>query len=772
MARMDKDYEYDGFDPTQRPRVIVKKKGGLLGKIVALLLGFVIGIIAGIGGLVGAGYYITTQIKIKDATNKVSELTGIEIPLSDYLAEEYADKTLLGLIESVAGAVSKIGEGTGTLNDLNDISPLVGTLLSKESGLIELLASYGIQTTADELMGKYLVKTTETEGRDDRYLTDFLLSKIDEIPVAKLIETFGFEGNDMITTLCYGVEGVDYKLEDGKYVMLGDSKALTIGGFMGTDLNNRIEKLPLDAIMDAPEDEIMRTLFYGPAHRYTFTENDVIMNQVFYTYDGEYFYDDNGDKLSLTSATAVPDQADTYLLMFNDGTEQLVKSSAENKYYAFTTDETPQMIYFKKTTIGDLKGESENLINGITLESALKLNDQSHAILKSIAYGENGEKRTIKDLREQGSDLISEIQLSEIVPADPEDTIVMYLLYGKENVHYTVDPATKAITLLQKRVALYDGKVYNEYGELIENATANGTTSYSYNNVTYNLVANASLGTVQVKIKDGEATTKHDATLYYVTQESEKVYYAPTTIGDLQNPEMLSSLTGRIQLKDIMDVRDNTLLKHLGEETIDELPEAINALTLDDVFGDHFLYRTYNPTTGKYNMYRENGKHQPVDENGNLVEGAYMVDIYNNSVDYNNDGIITREEADKALTGTWKYLLMERKADGTFTINHHHTVIEINSMMDYLSNNIQTATIRELKLDSIINNLDENTLNKVIIGQLPTLSGMKEITINQNGVEVRVDNLDGDLTDVDHIGDLTVKQLMLYMGAILDILSI
>ena len=116
---MDVDYEYDDLGVGAKPRVIVKKKGGLLGKLVALFLGIVIGIVAGIGGLVGAGYYIATQVKLKDAASTVTSLSGLQIPLSDYLTDESADKTLVGLIESVSNAAAKISEGTGTLGDLN-----------------------------------------------------------------------------------------------------------------------------------------------------------------------------------------------------------------------------------------------------------------------------------------------------------------------------------------------------------------------------------------------------------------------------------------------------------------------------------------------------------------------------------------------------------------------------------------------------------------------------------------------------------------------------
>lgn len=774
MARTDMDYEYDDLDVGAKPRVIVKKKGGLLGKFIALFLGIIIGIVAGLGGLVGAGYYIATQIKIKDATNTITNLSGIEIPLSDYLSDEYAEMTLLGAFDGTLQTLTKIGEGTGTLNDLDKISPFVGNYIESEGGLVDLLVSYGIDTTADELMSKYLVKTVVTEDYDEKYLSDYLMLKLDEIPFAKFVQTLGFEGNELITTLTYGVEGVDYKIENGEYVMLGDSAALTVGGFMGAELDNRIEKLPLDAVMGEPKDEIMSTLFYGAAHRYTRTSSGVVMKQLFYTYDGTSFYDDNGDKLSLTSAVAVAEQEDVYLLTLKNGAKQIVKLGADGKYYAFTADETPQIIQFPKTTIGDLDGEAEDLINEVTLEAALNVNESSHAVLKAIAY--DGEtKRTIKDLREKGDDLINGIKLSEIITADTDDTIVMYLLYGKKNVHYTLDPTTEEIIPLQKRVALYNGKVFNEYGELIEGATANGTESYTKDGVTYDLTADAGLGTIFVKVVNGSETTKHEATLYYVEQDGEKLYYQPTTLGDMQNAEMLSNLTGRLRLQDVMDVGENKILKHLAEEPIDDLPTAIDSLSLDDVFSEHFHYRT---TKG---AFRINENYQPIDNSGKVVENAKFLDVKNNELTvFDDEGAIIRSELDKALTGSWKYMLMERKEDGTFEIDHHHTVTELDSMMDYLANNVHDASVRELHLDGMVTGLSNETLNTVIVGTIDTVeiqSGIptivpKEVKIKYNDEMVRVDLLDGKADDIDYVGDLNVEQLMLYMSAMLDLMSV
>ena len=61
MRNIDVDYE---------PRVIYKKSGGFLGKFVALLLGIIIGIAAGLGGLVGAGWYLYKKMPIEQVLTR------------------------------------------------------------------------------------------------------------------------------------------------------------------------------------------------------------------------------------------------------------------------------------------------------------------------------------------------------------------------------------------------------------------------------------------------------------------------------------------------------------------------------------------------------------------------------------------------------------------------------------------------------------------------------------------------------------------------------
>ncbi len=746
MARNDLDYEYEDIDVGKRPRVVVKKKGGLLGKIVALLLGFILGIVASVGGVIGAGYFIVTQVKIKDATDMIGGLAGIEIPLSDYLAEEYSQNTVLNLVQGIGAVATKLGDGSGTLNDLKAISPYVETLVKgtdETMGLADILSAYGIEVDGNALMNKYIVKTEETAELDERYLTDYIMLKVNDMPLGDVISMFGYEGNDMLTALCYGLEDVDYKIVNGEYVMLGGNTPLTLGGLLGDDMDAHLNKLPLDVIMNVDlSDGTMCTLAYGAAHRYTVSNGKVKMNQLFYTYEGGQFYDDNGELLSLKgNPIEVEGQANTHLITLSNGTKQLVKKQgAEGKYYAFTTDQTPQIVRFAKTRVGDLQDDSAEVINQITLKDALDITSASHKVLYSIAY--DGETpRTIGDLRKDSSGIINGIKLTDVIPVNADDAVVMYLLYGKKDVHYSIDPTTKEITPLKKRVALYNGKVFNEYGEPITDAVANGTTEYTVGDKTYGLVANSSLGTVGVKITSGDSTTTEQATLYYVQDNGVDVYYTPTTLGDMQNATILSNLTGRLTLSDVMDVGEHKLLKHLANETIDDLPDAINNLTIDDAFGDQFYYRT---TKGTYRL-NENG--QAIDSNGKVVADAKLIDI---------KGAETTNK-DAALTGTWKYLLMDRKADGTFTINHHHTITEMDSMMDYLSNNVHDASIRELKLDGIVKDLDDETVNRTIITSvMGTDIKIKNKPISEYGTT---------------IGDLTVEEMMLYMSAVLALID-
>lgn len=76
-----------------------RKKGGFWGKFLAVLLGFLFGIIATIGSIAAIGYALFAKIKIKDGISSVNKITGSDIDYKEYITDEYAEKTISALFE-------------------------------------------------------------------------------------------------------------------------------------------------------------------------------------------------------------------------------------------------------------------------------------------------------------------------------------------------------------------------------------------------------------------------------------------------------------------------------------------------------------------------------------------------------------------------------------------------------------------------------------------------------------------------------------------------
>ena len=146
-----------------------RRSGGFFGKLIAVLLGFIFGVIATIGGIVGAGYYIVAKVTVKDAVNTVNKYAGTNINYSEYVTEEYASQTVLQLVGSLSTVAQEFSNGNGSLNTLNAISPKVGESVSNllkaledkdftvtldENGLVNTVSGIGLNLDYAELMSK------------------------------------------------------------------------------------------------------------------------------------------------------------------------------------------------------------------------------------------------------------------------------------------------------------------------------------------------------------------------------------------------------------------------------------------------------------------------------------------------------------------------------------------------------------------------------------------------------------------------------------------
>ena len=911
MDRKDFDLDCKDLDVgSSKSEVVVKKKGGFLGKLVSFLLGMIFGAIALVGGVIGGTYFAVSRIKINDAVNKVEGLTGIQIPLDDYLSEVYANQTVLELVKDLAKVARSVANGTGTLGDFNEISPAVGKFIAGEDGLVSVLAGYGLQLDETELMKKYLIKGNNANGEETDYLFGYVMSEVRNMPMDSLLKVagmegnalidilvygiededytrdeqgnivmnegkeiltlggmggadltdrilkapagsfmnaMGFAGNDLLDTLIYGIEGEDYTLVGDKKVMNEGKEQLKLEGLLGSEFETRLDKLPVDALLEVKmDDSMMLAVAYGAEHRYTIDGDKVVMNPVEYTFDNGSVYDDNGDEVKAKVEKADVSEF-TYVLTFDDGSKQFIKLES-GKYIAYAyeenTDAYKPVLYPKNTvgalqddmsslvdavtladilgveqkdgdvmssiafdkdgkarTIGDLRdnqaeiidgitladalgidesetgmmgaiafekdadgniirartladfkdGKSTEIIDGITLADALGLKQEDGDMMAAIAFDKDGNARTIGDFKDKDTRdaIISGVELTSVIKKKPgeADAVVCYMLYGKEGVHFTIDTNGDPV-YLQKRVAVYGTTVYNEYGEALEGATLNTSTMrYTYNGQEYQLIAAPELGTV-------ETTDEHEATLYYIENE----YYSAHTIGDMQDGDLLTNMNHHLTLGDMMDVSGNSILKTLGDVCIDDLPKAINNLTIEDVFSEHFSYRTIdgNETIETYKL-NEDG--QFVDENDNIVNDPTIqfINIHNQ----------VTSDKDEALTGTWKYLLLDKE---TGEIHHDYTLVNLNETTSNLSDNMQAAPLYELKRDGIINDVDYNTLDKPLITTYP----YTDTPIQIKGVNVtelnRFDTAPAGQEDVATLGDLTVIELMEYMSIVLDLL--
>lgn len=81
-----------------------KKGGGFAGKLLAVFLGFLFGIIVTIGSIAGVGYYLYAKMRIREGINLVGQITGNDIKYQDYISDEYAEKNRFRAPQRSSGA--------------------------------------------------------------------------------------------------------------------------------------------------------------------------------------------------------------------------------------------------------------------------------------------------------------------------------------------------------------------------------------------------------------------------------------------------------------------------------------------------------------------------------------------------------------------------------------------------------------------------------------------------------------------------------------------
>lgn len=635
MRERDMDYETN-----RRPRVKVVKKGSFFGKLLAVFLGFLLGIISCLGGIVGIGYYVVGVMKIEDGAETVNGF-GLDFDYTDYISANFGDKTLIDYLTAVTGVFGEIAEGTGTLNDLNELSPYVKTLLAGDpsvsaaqgefNGILPMLESLGLVLDVDEFMSKILVGGGGETPDPTKYLTDYVMEETYKLPVGDLLSLAGMNPEGLIATLFYGEKGIDWEEDaNGKIVPVeGGTPWVTISDVMSGAISERISSIPIYTVME-PEDKsdaLMMSLVYGSSNRYTVKDNEVEMNQQSYTKDGDIFYDDT-DKA--VAATAEQQTDGSYKLTFAEsGKVQYVKaetqtfaaSNAQTKWLVYSDKECTAPVKYRAKTLNDFTN-SDGLLNSLTIADVLKVNAESNKIIISLAYGTlhedyeivkvngvdtiqtlNGAKpRTLNDLTDTQKDIIGQIRLADVMDIDTQSNVMMYLMYGVKGVHFKLEN-DKPVPLTKQMVILEDNGnkiAYNEYGDETLKGTTDGVT-YVEDGVTYYLAPVMVEGEngetqrmVDVRITANNKTEKISSKAYYLYEDQAKttpVLFKPTKLMTLMDDHVfISGLTGRLTLEQTMGIisKDSPLYA-LKDVIVDDLPDEIDSLKIKDLFDEDDL---------------------------------------------------------------------------------------------------------------------------------------------------------------------------------------
>lgn len=125
----------------KREKRIMKEKskqydGGFTARCVALLLGFVLGVVGTIGGAAGAGYYIVSHKSVKEVAGIAG---GDKFDLDKYLSAEYSEKTLLQFFKDLGAVTSKLKGAEASISTLAEISPYVSDIADKLAGKLSEL---------------------------------------------------------------------------------------------------------------------------------------------------------------------------------------------------------------------------------------------------------------------------------------------------------------------------------------------------------------------------------------------------------------------------------------------------------------------------------------------------------------------------------------------------------------------------------------------------------------------------------------------------------
>ncbi len=219
------------------PRVKYERRS-FLWNALAASLAFVIGIGAGIGGLIGGTYFAASKISVKDLLGQIG------IDYHKYVEEDYASKTVLDIGKELASTPFE------NLQSIGKFTPLLRKQLEKVQ---ELLADFGIDLNVDEFM---LTAFGE--------LSPYFQGVIQSAELGGVL-SLSPESDKLMLSICYGKENEDYTVDAEGNIVMNEGKSATTIQQMAEDATSVINRVEVSTMMEVTADSSpsMRYLAYG-----------------------------------------------------------------------------------------------------------------------------------------------------------------------------------------------------------------------------------------------------------------------------------------------------------------------------------------------------------------------------------------------------------------------------------------------------------------------------------------------------------------------------
>ena len=350
-----------------------------VGRVLTVLLAFLVGIFATIGGILGVGLYAGTR--------PLKEVFGMfNFDYSAWLTDTAADMTVLELTQSLTdGSLNSLGA-------LAEYTPYVDTLLTQVN---EQLSELGVTLDAETL------KATTFDQ-----LGAFFSDTLQNVELAGVLKVT-IDSDPIIIAICYGAEGPneedgDYTVVDGEIVM-NEGKSPTTISSLTEDATGLLHKITVETALgtSAGSDAAMRYLAYGTEGvSYTITEGE------------------EGAEISMLTDPVTGKRYKKKTLGDFTQSDDLLGNAAISDFITIEDDEQGLLSVIRDWTVNDLSETAR--IERLRLSQIVDIDENASGIMQAIADW------SIADLKDQNK--INSLALGDILEIGEDSAPILAAL--------------------------------------------------------------------------------------------------------------------------------------------------------------------------------------------------------------------------------------------------------------------------------------------------------------------------------------------------------